>query len=46
MIEKRELLKLATSLRVPVSTVEKDYILGWFIAAIQSHPILSKNWGA
>ena len=44
MIEKTELLKLATSLKTPLSTVEKDYILGWFIAAIQNNSELSDNW--
>lgn len=44
MIEKREILKFSTSTGVPVSTIEKDYALGWFLASIQNHRSLSDTW--
>ncbi|PCI91080.1 hypothetical protein COB11_08680, partial [Candidatus Aerophobetes bacterium] len=44
MIEKLELLTLAKARGVPVATLEKDYVLGWFLAAIQKHSNLLENW--
>ena len=44
MIEKNEILETATRLGIPISTIEKDYVLGWLLAAIQHHKDLSDTW--
>lgn len=36
MIEKNEILEVATSLNLQPDTVEKDYVLGWLLYGIQS----------
>lgn len=43
MIEKNEVLKMATELDLRPDTVEKDYILGWMLWGINQHPIVS-SW--
>jgi len=40
MIDKQEILRFATALNLPPNTVEKDYILGWLLKGINSHPTL------
>jgi predicted nucleotidyltransferase component of viral defense system len=44
MIDKREILESASSLRLLPSIVEKDYILGWILAGINAHEELSESW--
>ena len=44
MIEKSEILEIARDQKVPISTIEKDYVLSWFLAAIQNHKELFDNW--
>ena len=43
MIEKSEILEIARDQKVPISTIEKDYVLSWFLAAIQNHKELFDN---
>src|SRR5688572_18487682 len=43
MIPKAQLLKVAGSYGLLPTTIEKDYALGWLLAAISQHPVLS-NW--
>lgn len=43
MIEKNEVLKMATELSLNPDTVEKDYILGWILYGINKNPGV-KNW--
>ena len=43
MIEKNEVLRLATALSLRPDTVEKDYVLGWFLYGIFHHGKIS-SW--
>lgn len=43
MIEKNEILKMATGLDLNPDTVEKDYVLGWLLFGINQHSEIS-NW--
>jgi len=43
MIEKTEVLKMATELGLRPDTIEKDYILGWMLWGINQHPNVS-SW--
>lgn len=42
MIEKNEILKMATGMNLNPDTVEKDYVLGWLLFGINKHTELSK----
>lgn len=44
MIDKREILDLATQLSLNPHVVEKDYVLGWMLAGINAHPDLQNSW--
>lgn len=44
MIDKREILDLATQLSLNPHVVEKDYVLGWMLAGINAHPDLKDSW--
>ncbi len=44
MIDKREILETASSLGLQPSVVEKDYVLGWLLAGIHTHPELTDAW--
>ena len=44
MITKEEIKKLAHNANLSPATVEKDYVLGWILQGIGSHPLLSKAW--
>lgn len=44
MIDKREILEAASALGLLPSVVEKDYVLGWILAGIHAHPVLSESW--
>jgi predicted nucleotidyltransferase component of viral defense system len=44
MIDKSEIIKAAKSLGLPLSTVEKDYVLGWVLMGIQMHPEAQEKW--
>ena len=41
MIERGEILSVAGDLSLAAEVVEKDYVLGWLLAGIHSHPDLS-----
>ena len=43
MIDKLEIFKYAKKRNIPISTVDKDYVLGWLLAGIYSHPDLCKS---
>lgn len=43
MIDKYEILKAAKELNIQPTTVEKDYVLGWVLMAIQDHPECQNN---
>jgi predicted nucleotidyltransferase component of viral defense system len=44
MIDKREILEAASGLGLLPGVVEKDYVLGWILAGINSHPELVDSW--
>ena len=44
MIDKREILEAASAFGLLPSVVEKDYVLGWLLAGINSHPELADSW--
>jgi predicted nucleotidyltransferase component of viral defense system len=44
MIDKQEIIKFSKTWKLQASTVEKDYVLGWILIAIQSHPSASNTW--
>ena len=45
MIQKQELLDLATDFGLQPNVVEKDYALGWLLVGIGAHPALSQLAG-
>ncbi len=44
MIDKREILEMASTLGLLPGVVEKDYVLGWLLAGINAHPALVDAW--
>ena len=44
MIDKYEILKTAKMLGLQPTTVEKDYVLGWVLMAIQEHSECQGKW--
>lgn len=44
MIDKREILEIASVLRLLPNVVEKDYVLGWLLFGINSHSELAETW--
>ena len=44
MIEKNEVISLAKRLRLAPETIEKDYVLGWLLWAIDLDEDFSRDW--
>lgn len=44
MISKQELLQARAEWQLDIGVIEKDYVLGWVLAAITAAPALSENW--
>lgn len=44
MIDRREILDMATRMSLQPHVVEKDYVLGWMLAGINAHPALRDPW--
>ena len=44
MIDRREILNIATQTSLTPHVVEKDYILGWMLAGIYAHDELADSW--
>ena len=44
MIPKREILLRSQEWRLRPEVVEKDYVLGWMLAAITEHPVAGSAW--
>lgn len=42
MIPKAEILEKSSSFGLTPNVIEKDYVLGWILAGIHQHPLLSK----
>ena len=44
MIEKNEIIEISKFKKLNPSIIEKDYILGWILAALQNLSELFENW--
>jgi predicted nucleotidyltransferase component of viral defense system len=44
VIAKQELLQLRTEWQLDIGVIEKDYVLGWVLAAIAAEPALAGHW--
>ena len=44
MIDRQEILEFSRELGLAADIVEKDYVLGWLLAAIYSHADLKSAW--
>jgi predicted nucleotidyltransferase component of viral defense system len=44
VISKQELLQLRAEWQLGIGVIEKDYVLGWLLAAISAEPELSRTW--
>lgn len=44
MISKQELLQARAEWQLDVGVIEKDYVLGWVLAAITAEPALAEKW--
>jgi predicted nucleotidyltransferase component of viral defense system len=44
MIDKREIIDMATRMSLTPHVVEKDYVLGWMLAGINAHPAIRETW--
>lgn len=44
MIDKRDILETASSFSLLPNVVEKDYVLGWILGGINTHPVLKDSW--
>ena len=44
MIDRSEVLSVATDLSLSHDIVEKDYVLGWLLAGIYAQEALASDW--
>lgn len=44
MISRQEIMDISRNINLPVTIIEKDYVLGWVLAGISNHPEISSNW--
>ena len=44
MIRKADILDRASEWQLRADVVEKDYVLGWLLAALARHPTISSTW--
>jgi predicted nucleotidyltransferase component of viral defense system len=44
LIDRREILELATATSLNPHVIEKDYVLGWILAGIYAHEELAESW--
>lgn len=44
VIDKREILEIASMLGLQPQVVEKDYVLGWILAGIHANSELTNSW--
>lgn len=44
MIDRGEILSVASDLSLTADVIEKDYVLGWLLAGIFAHPELAPAW--
>jgi len=44
MIDRREIIDMASKLGLTPHVIEKDYVLGWMLSGIYQHEALAENW--
>ncbi|NGX48034.1 MAG: hypothetical protein K1000chlam3_01421 [Chlamydiae bacterium] len=44
MITKKEIFSKAEKLKLPISTIEKDYVISWILTGIYHYPPFKKTW--
>lgn|GEM_PF-1112612 len=44
MIQKQEIIELATRANLQTHVIEKDYVLGWLLAGINQHAAIQDLW--
>jgi predicted nucleotidyltransferase component of viral defense system len=44
LIDKREVMEFSREFGLDANVVEKDYVIGWVLAGIYSHPDLASSW--
>ncbi len=44
MIDRAEILAVATELSLTPDVIEKDYVLGWLLAGINTQEELAQTW--
>jgi len=44
VIDRQEVLEFAGEVGLDANVVEKDYVLGWMLAAISQHPRTRDTW--
>ena len=44
MIDKTEIMDFAKEFDLATQVIEKDYVLGWVLAGIFSHPVIGSSW--
>ncbi|GFP28306.1 nucleotidyl transferase AbiEii/AbiGii toxin family protein [Candidatus Hakubella thermalkaliphila] len=44
MIDRQEVMDFSREFGLTANVVEKDYVLGWLLAGISSHPELGSSW--
>jgi predicted nucleotidyltransferase component of viral defense system len=44
VIDRQEVLSIASELSLAPAVIEKDYVLGWLLAGIYSDPVLGPAW--
>jgi predicted nucleotidyltransferase component of viral defense system len=44
LISKQELMQARAEWQLDIGVIEKDYVLGWMLAAIAAEPALAKHW--
>ncbi len=43
MIDRKEIMDFSREFVLTANVIEKDYVLGWVLAGISSHPELNKS---
>lgn len=44
MISKKEIFSKAKELNIPISTIEKDYVISWLLSGIFQYPAFQNTW--
>ena len=44
MIDKREIMDFSREFGLKANVIEKDYVIGWVLSVISSHPEIGPSW--